>query len=149
MKQTKTVRASRRLARPATRPVRANRRVIRSDEDIDTPPVDDEIIDDEIDDTDVEDAPAEEAELLFEAADVAEVLSEYSGEPVDYTVDDETTEVTFTIGDDEITITPEGDEEVVEESSRIRRSARKVAASRAARRARRVAASRSVRRPRR
>ncbi len=147
MKQTKTVRASRRLARPATRPVRANRRVIRSDEDIDTPPVDDEIIDDEIDMP--EDAPVEEAELLFEAADVAEVLSEYSGEPVDYTVDDETTEVTFTIGDDEITITPEGDEEVVEESSRIRRSARKVAASRAARRARRVAASRSVRRPRR
>ena len=147
MKHTKTVRASRRLGRPATRPVRANRRMIRSDEDIDTPPVDDEIIDDEIDTP--EDAPAEEAELLFEAADVAEVLSEYSGEPVDYTVDDETTEVTFTIGDDEITITPEGDEEVVEESSRIRRSARRVAASRAARRARRVAASRSVRRPRR
>lgn len=147
MKHTKTVRASRRLGRPATRPVRANRRMIRSDEDIDTPPVDDEIIDDEI--ADIDDAPAEEAELLFEASDVAEVLSEYSGEPVDYTVDDETTEVTFTIGDDEITITPEGDEEVVEESSRIRRSARRVAASRRARMGRRVAASRSVRRPRR
>lgn len=147
MKYTKTVRASRRLERPATRPVRANRRMIRSDEDIDTPPVDDEIIDDEI--ADVDEAPAEEAELLFEASDVAEVLSEYSGEPVDYTVDDETTEVTFTIGDDEITITPEGDEEVVEESSRIRRSARRVAASRRARRARRVAASRAIRRPRR
>ena len=147
MKHTKTVRASRRLARPATRPVRANRRMIRSDEDIDTPPVDDEIIDDEI--ADIDDAPAEEAELLFEASDVAEVLSEYAGEPVDYTVDDETTEVTFTIGDDEITITPEGDEEVVEESSRIRRSARRVAASRRARMGRRVAASRSVRRPRR
>ena len=147
MKHTKTVRASRRLARPATRPVRANRKVVRADEDIDTPPVDDEIIDDEIDD--IDEAPVEEAELLFEASDVAEVLSEYSGEPVDYTVDDETTEVTFTIGDDEITITPEGDEEVVEESSRIRRSARRVAASRRARMGRRVAASRSVRRPRR
>ena len=147
MKHTKTVRASRRIARPATRPVRANRRVVRAEDDIDAAPVDDEIIDDEIEDIDVDEAPVEEAELLFEAADVAEVLSEYAGEPVDYTVDDETTEVTFTIGDDEITITPEGDEEVVEESTRVR--GRKVAASRAARRARRVAASRSVRRPRR
>jgi hypothetical protein len=145
MKTTKTVRASRKVAPSARRPIRANRRVIRSDEDIDDlPPVDDEIIDEDIEDVDIDEAPVSE-EILFEASDVAELLAEYSGEPVDYTVDDETTEVTFTVGDEELTVTPEGDEEVVEESTRVR--GRRIAASRRIPKpTRKVAASRRIRR---
>ena len=143
MKTTKTVRASRKVAPSAKRPVRASRRFIKSDEDVE--PIDD--IDVDMDDGDVE-MPEEEPiseEILFEASDVAEVLAEVTGEPVDYTVDDETTEVTFTVGDDEITVSPEGDEEVVEESTRVR--GRKIAASRKLRQpARRVSASRRLRR---
>lgn len=144
MKYTKSIRASRNV-RPTRRPVRASRaalrrRAIKADEeiaDIEAP---------------VEDIPAEgevsvdeaASELLFEAEDVAELVSEVSGMPVDVTVDED--EVTFTVGDDTFTVTPEGDEEIVEESKRVRRSARSVKAGRriSARRpmARRVSASR-------
>lgn len=142
MKTTKTVRASRRLATSARRPVRASRRPIKSEDEIEE--IDD--FDDEDFEGDLpEDVPAEESELLFEVGDVAEVLAEATGEPVDYTIDDETTEVTFTVGEDEITVTPEGDEEVVEESTRVR--GRKIAAARRMRRqaARKVSASRRIR----
>ena len=140
MKFTKTVRASKKVAPSAKRPVRASRRAIRADEDFD-----DEIIDAPADDevAEFDDEPVEE-EILFEASDVAEVLAEVTGEPVDYTVDDDTTEVTFTVGDEEVTVTPEGDEEVVEESTRVR--GRKIAAARRMRNARRVSASRRMRR---
>lgn len=156
MKYTKTIRASRNV-RPARRPVRASRaamrRPIKADDEFD-----EELT---IDDEDFDAAPAEDAEvnveaeaseLLFEAEDVAELVSEISGQPVDVTVDED--QVVFTVGDDEFTVTPEGDEEIVEESTRMRR-ARTVKASNKmpARRpsARRVAASRRVsatRRPR-
>ena len=155
MKYTKTVRASR---RPATRrPVRASsaplsRKSIQADDEI-------EEIDEEVDFEDlpapeigdVDDIDAGEAEvtvdeaateLLFEAEDVAELVSEVSGLPVDVTVDED--EVTFTVGEDTYTVTPEGDEEIVEESTRVR--ARRIAASRrAARPQRRVTASRKTR----
>lgn len=142
MKVTKTVRASKKVAPSAKRPVRASRKAIRADEDF----AEDEIIDAPAEDVeDFSDDEAVEEEILFEASDVAEVLAEVTGEPVDYTVDDETTEVTFTVGDDEVTVTPEGDEEVVEESTRVR--GRKIAAStRAKRAARKIAASRKTRR---
>ena len=143
MKVTKTVRASKKVAPSAKRPVRASRKAIRADEDF----VEDEIIDAPEADDDVADFGDDEVveeEILFEASDVAEVLAEVTGEPVDYTVDDETTEVTFTVGDDEVTVTPEGDEEVVEESTRVR--GRKIAASKAKRAARKIAASRKTRR---
>lgn len=165
MKYTKSIRASRRV-RPATRPVSASRsalrrRAIKADE--------------EFDDVDAlpegEDIPAEgdvnvdaeASELLFQAEDVAELISEVSGQPVDVTADEN--EVVFTVGDDEYTVTPDGDEEIVEESKRVRRGrsvragramrrpmARRVAASRRATASRRVAASHRVsatRRPRR
>ena len=152
MKYTKTIRASRNV-RPATRrPVRASRaslsrRAIKADEDF----ADVEAIPEDIDvpagdaEVTVEDAASE---LLFEAEDVAELVSEISGQPVDVTVDED--EVTFTVGEDTYTVTPEGDEEVVEDSRKVRRSARSVRAGRAMRRpmarrdssARRVAASR-------
>ena len=171
MKYTKTIRASRNV-RPATRPVRASRaalrrRAIKADVDLGEEDID-EIDDLPMDDMPMDDMPAEGAdvnideaasELLFEAEDVAELVSEVSGLPVDVTVDED--EVTFTVGDDTFTVTPEGDEEIVEESTRMRRSVRSVRAGRAlsarrpaARRpaARKVAASRKVsatRRPRR
>ena len=140
MKYTKTVRANKSI-KPAKRPVRASAtaRRIRADEDIMAPEME---------------APAEvtvdevASTLLFEAEEVAELVSEVTGAPVDVTVDDD--EVEFTIGDDVYTITPEGDEEVVEESTRLRKGARRVAASRrmAKRPARSVAASRRVATPR-
>lgn len=133
MKYRKTVRASKKVAPSTKRPIRANRRMIRSDEEIDDIEMDDIDLPDE--DIDVEDEIQEE-EILFEASDVAEILAEVTDEPVDYTVDDETTEVTFTVGDDEITVTPEGTEEVVEESTRVR--GRKIAASRKVRASRRA-----------
>ena len=146
MKYTKTVRASKKVAPSARRPIRANRRMIRSDEEIeeiDEIPAKDEI---PVEDEDIDVVEDVEEEILFEASDVAEVLAEVTGEPVDYTVDDETCEVTFAVGDDEITVCPEGDEEVVEESTRVR--GRKIAASKKMprRSPRKVSASRRIRR---
>ena len=161
MKYTKSIRASRNV-RPATRPVRASRaalrrRAIKADEEFEDI---EEIEDLPVDDLPMDDMPAEEAEvtvdeeaseLLFEAEDVAELVSEVSGLPVDVTVDED--EVTFTVGDDTFTVTPEGDEEIVEESTRVRArkiaaarrvASRKVAASRRPSAARRISASRRV-----
>ena len=122
MKYTKTVRASKNV-RPATRrPVRAShpamrRKSIKADEEFEDIPEDFE--DAPADVADVAEVTVDEAatELLFEAEDVAELVSEISGQPVDVTVDDEM--VTFTVGDDEYTVTPDGDEEIVEESKRV------------------------------
>lgn len=148
MKYTKTVRASKNI-RPARR-VRASRealrrRSIKADDEIEEPVEDFDLPADDVADAgvSVDDAATE---LLFEAEDVAELISEISGEPVDVTVDDD--EVVFAVGEDEYTVTPEGDEEVVEESTRARR-ARRVSASRrmpARRPARKVSASRRIRR---
>ena len=106
---------------------------------------DEEIIEEEdefIEDEGAVDVAPEASDLLFEAEDVAELVSEVSGLPVDVTVDED--EVTFTVGEDTYTVTPEGDEEIVEESTRVR--ARRIAASRrAARPQRRVTASRKTR----
>ena len=163
MKYTKTIRASQRV-RPATRPVRASRAALRrraikadvdlGEEDIEDMPAEDLPMDDmPMDDIAEAEVNVDEAasELLFEAEDVAELVSEVSGLPVDVTVDED--EVTFTVGDDTFTVTPEGDEEIVEESTRVRArriaasrraSARRVAASRRPSAARKVAASRRV-----
>lgn len=145
MKYTKTVRASRNV-RPA-RPVRASRaalrrRPIKADEEFEdveideVPSEDDDLAFEPVDtEVTVDDAATE---LLFEAEDVAELVSEVAGLPVDVTVDED--QVVFTVGDDEFTVTPEGDEEIVEQSTRVRKSAKAVKASRAL--SRRVAASR-------
>ena len=150
MKYTKTVRASKN-ARPA-RSVRASqsslrRRAIKADVDFDDAPIDD--IDAPVDaPADVEEADVtvdpEATELLFEAEDVAELISEITELPVDVTVDED--EVVFAVGDDEFTVTPEGDEEIVEQSTRMRKSARIVSASKRMPARRRVAASRRMRR---
>lgn len=66
------------------------------------------VADDEVrvDDIMPEDAASD---LLFEADDVAELLSEVTGEEVGVETDEDT--VIFTVGDDEYTIEAEGDEE--------------------------------------
>lgn len=123
---------------------------------------DEELMDEEMIDVDapVDDMPAEggeavvdpeAAELLFEAEDVAELVAEVAGAPVEVTVDDEV--VTFTVGEDEFVVEPEGDEEVLEASRRafrgkrvVKASSRKPAARRpAARRASVKASSRTAR----
>lgn len=123
---------------------------------------DEELMDEEMIDVDapVDDMPAEggeavvdpeAAELLFEAEDVAELVAEVAGAPVEVTVDDEV--VTFTVGEDEFVVEPEGDEEVLEASRSafrgkrvVKASSRKPAARRpAARRASVKASSRTAR----
>lgn len=108
---------------------------------------DDEVM---VDDTMPEEAASD---LLFEADDVAELLSEVTGEEVGVDTDEDT--VIFTVGDDEYTIEAEGDEEEltactkpvktrednkeVKSSARARKTSRPVKASQQSR-------SRTVRR---
>lgn len=68
-------------------------------------------------DAEIDVAP-EATELLFEADDVAELVAEVTGEDVSVEVADEGVE--FTVGEDVITVEPEGDEELLEASTRIR-----------------------------
>lgn len=62
----------------------------------------------------------EASELLFEAEDVAELVAEVTGEPVEVSADEDV--VVFAVGEgenaEEFTVTAEGDEEEVLESSR-------------------------------
>ena len=108
---------------------------------------DDVDVDVDVEDTDVSVDP-EATELLFETEDVAELIAEVTAQPVDVTVED-SGEVTFAVGDAEFTVTPDGDEELVESSRKIARSKKAVKASAAkrVRRPARVAASTSARRP--
>ena len=88
----------------------------------------------------IDDVPAEPAgeaevtvdpeatELVFEAEDVAELLAEATGEEVAVTVD--TDAVVFTVGEDEFTVEPEGDEEILESSRKVLRGKKPVKASR-------------------
>lgn len=69
----------------------------------------------------------EAQELLFEAEDVAELVAEVTGEPVDVTTDDDGS-VTFGVGEEEYTVEAEGTEEVLE-SRRIPYNKHRVAAS--------------------
>lgn len=62
---------------------------------------------------DVEVAP-EAADLLFEAEDVAQLLSEVTQQPVDVDTADDGASVEFTVGEDVYTVEAEGDEEVLE-----------------------------------
>lgn len=73
----------------------------------------------------------EAAELLFEVEEVAELISNVTGEDVEVTTDGDTAE--FAVGDEVFTVEAEGTEEVLE-SSRIRKSAKRVSASARAKR---------------
>ena len=89
----------------------------------------DEIVDEDIQEeaTDVMVDP-EATELVFEAEDVAELLAEATGEEVAVTVD--TDAVVFTVGEDEFTVEPDGDEEILESSRKVLRGKKDVKASR-------------------
>lgn len=68
-------------------------------------------------------------DLLFETEDVAELVSEVTGEDVEVTIDDEADTVTFGVGDDEYQVTPDGDEEILESTNLKLRNKRSVKAS--------------------
>ena len=93
------------------KPVKASRTPIKAEEEM-------------IEDVPVMDDPGE---LLFEATDVADLLAEVTGEDVNMDMDDNV--VVFTVGEDEYTIEPEGDEEVLEAVRKPLRSKRPVAAN--------------------
>lgn len=61
----------------------------------------------------------EATELVFETEDVAELIAEVTGNDVEVVADEN--EVIFTVGDTDYTVTSEGDEEVLEASTAIRR----------------------------
>ena len=78
----------------------------------------------EIEEEVIEETPVAEVEvdpaatdLLFEAEDVAELLAEVTDQVVEVSVDGE--DVIFSVGEDEFTITPEGDEELLEASTKV------------------------------
>lgn len=113
---------------------RRGTRVVANDELLEDEVVDDEVVDDEVMDDEVMDDEGEvtidpeATDLLFEAEDVAELLSEYAGQAVDVTVEDD--KVVFAVGDVELTAEAEGDEEILEAaSSRALRGKRTVSAS--------------------
>ena len=113
------------------------RRRITANSDVDT---------DGIDTMGAQVAP-EASDLLFEAEDVADLVAEITGEPVEVTADED--EVTFAVGDEEYTATAEGDEEILEATRRPFKGRSRVAASRngrATRGSRAVRSSRSLRR---
>lgn len=87
---------------------------------------------------DVEEEPMDEGEtdvvvepeatdLLFEAEDVAELVAEITGQPVEVSVDEDA--VTFAVGEDEFKVEPEGDEEILESVRRPLKSKKPIAAS--------------------
>ena len=96
------------------------------------------------------DVAPEATDLLFEAEDVAELVAEVTGQPVEVTAEGDA--VTFAVGEgeaiDEYTVTAEGDEELVESSVSVR-GKRSIRASRRPMARRPVAASRKpiARRP--
>lgn len=69
----------------------------------------------------------EATDLLFEAEDVAELVAEVTGEPVEVTAEDDA--VTFAVGEDEYIVEADGDEEVLEATRKNVRGKRAVAAS--------------------
>lgn len=122
---------------------KASRRPIKADEELFEDEMDTEV--DDLDEgydegeEDVTVAP-EASELLFEAEDVAELVAEVTGEPVEVEVDEDV--VTFAVGDDTFVVEAEGDEEVLESVRKPFRGKKAVRASRNAATRRPVSASR-------
>ena len=119
---------------------------VKADEDIN---IDEQIVDE----TPVDDVPAEGGEatvapeatdMLFEAEDVAELVAEVTGEEVTVEVDDADDSVIFTVGKEEFTIEPEGDEEILEASRKQLRGKASVKASEKAPARKAVRASRKA-----
>ena len=102
---------------------RRGRRIYADEEFVDDVAVDERF---EGDDATV-DVDDEAMGLLFEAEDVAELIAEVTEGPVEVTTDEDS--VVFTVGEDEFTVTPEGDEEILEAVRRPFRNKRVVRAS--------------------
>ena len=66
-------------------------------------------------------------DLLFEAEDVAELLAEVTGEPVEVTAEEDT--VVFAVGEDEFTVQADGNEEVLESVRKPLRGKKTVSAA--------------------
>ena len=87
-----------------------------------------EIVDDVVDQGgEVEVAP-EATELLFEAEDVAELVAEVTGQAVEVSVNDDDT-VDFVVGEDTYTVSADGDEELLEASTRVLKKSVKASAA--------------------
>ncbi len=119
---------------------------VKADEDIN---IDEQIVDDvPADDAAAEGGDAtvapEATDMLFEAEDVAELVAEVTGEEVTVEVDDADDSVIFTVGEEEFTIEPEGDEEILEASRKVLRGKTSVRASKTAPARKEVRASRKA-----
>ena len=95
-----------------------NTKKVTAGDDLDTevmePEMDEDVVDDTPDaDEDVNVAP-DATDLLFEAEDVAQLVAEVTGQPVDVEKAEDGNSVEFTVGEDVFTVTAEGDEEVLE-----------------------------------
>ena len=121
----------------SSRPVRASRKIYSEDEIVDVD-IEEDIDDDTYDEGGVS-VDESASDLLFEVEDVAELVSEVTGETVEVTAEEDGV-VTFAVGDDEYTVEAEGDEEIVESATRVR-GKRSVKASR------RLPAKRPAKRP--
>lgn len=102
-------------------------KAVKADEEVEETPVPEETPDTEV-------AP-EATELLFETEDVAQLLAEVTDEDVTVDVDDDTDEIVFTVADEEYTVAPDGEEELLEASTRIMGKKRVSAASKLRKRA--------------
>ena len=102
-------------------------KAVKADEGVEETPVPEETPDTEV-------AP-EATELLFETEDVAQLLAEVTDEDVTVGVDDDTDEIVFTVADEEYTVAPDGEEELLEASTRIMGKKRVSAASKLRKRA--------------
>lgn len=92
--------------------IQRKRRIVADDEiDVENIDIEEMPADDMPSEGDVDIAP-EATDLLFEVEDVAELVAEVTGEPVEVTADEDV--VTFAVGDTEFTVEAEGDEEVLE-----------------------------------
>lgn len=117
-------------------------RKVTAAEDIDLEEDEDVAVDVD-EDVETEVAPGA-ADILFEADDVAQLVAEVTGQPVEVDADEEGSVVTFSVGEDVFTVEPEGDEEVLESCGRKMRDKKPVKASKAVKK--NVTASRVVRR---
>ena len=70
----------------------------------------------------------EATELLFETEDVAELVAEITGLPVEVTAEEDS--VVFAVGDEEFTVEPEGDEEILESRKVVAKTPVKASAQR-------------------
>jgi len=71
----------------------------------------------------------EVTELLFEAEDVAQLIAEVTGEDVTVSAEPDADVITFEVAGEEFSVEPEGEEEMLEASTRFKKGKKPVAAS--------------------